>query len=164
MSNNKKITSEQIDELLYKLQIFEKINVGDKLSCNSDKVIIDNSYFPSITRYYYGEDRKITIELIKNTINELINITDNIFRNEIAIQKNDKEKEIRKNSTNNFFKYSNEELLKKILFSSTSCIKGLNNLKKTYDLDQYITSELDIFIEKLINRIDKIDNSLQIIL
>jgi len=164
MSNNKKITPEMIDELLYKLQIFETINVGDKLSCNTDKIIIDNSYLPSITRWYYSEDRKLTIDLIKNTINEIINITDNIFRNEIAIQKNDKEKDIRKNSTNNFFKYSNEELLKKILFSSSSSLKGLNNLKKTYDNDQHITLELELFIEKLKNRINKIDNSLQIIL
>ena len=84
MSNNKKITAEMIDELLYKLQNFEKINIGDKLSCNSDKIIIDNSYLPSITRWYYAEDRKLTIDLIKNTINEVINITDNIFRNEIV--------------------------------------------------------------------------------
>ena len=54
MSNNKKITAEMIDELLYKLQIFEKINIGDKLSCNSDKIIIDNSYLPIITRWYYS--------------------------------------------------------------------------------------------------------------
>tara|TARA_B100001094_G_C18164224_1_gene791089 strand:+ start:1648 stop:2142 length:495 start_codon:yes stop_codon:yes gene_type:complete len=164
MSNNKKITSEEIDELLYKLQIFESIKVGDKLSCNNDKIIIDSSIIPSISRWFYAEDRKITIELIKNTINEVINITDNIFRNEIAIQKNEKEKEVRKNSTNNFFKYSNEELLKKILFASTSSLKGLQNLGKTYESDLEITSELNIFIEKIKDRIKKIDNSLQIIL
>ena len=164
MSNNRKITTEEIDELLYKLQIFEKINIGDKLSCNTDKIVIDNSYIPSISRWFYSEDRKITVDLIKNTINEVINITDNIFRNEIAIQKNDKEKDIRKNSTSNFFKYSNEELLKKILFSCTSSLKGIKNLKKTYENDQSISSELDVFIEKLTIRITKIDNSLQIIL
>ena len=71
------------------------------------------------------------------------------------------------NSTNNFFKYSNEELLKKILFSSDLLLflkEKLNNLKKTYETDQYIVSELDIFIDKLKNRIIKLDNSLQIIL
>lgn len=164
MSNNRKITTEEIDKLLYKLSIFEKINIGDKLSCNLEKIIIDNSLIPSISRYFYAEDRKTTLEMIKDSINEIINITDNIFRNEIAIQKNEKEKDIRKNSTNNFFKYSNEELLKKILFSSTASLKGLKNLQKTYENDQEISSELEIFIEKLKTRITKIDNSLQIIL
>jgi hypothetical protein len=164
MSNNRKITSDDIDKLLYQLQILENIKIGDKLCCNTEKIIIDNSWVPSFSRWWIGENRSITIELIKNIVNEVISITDNIFRNEIAIQKNDKEKDSRKNSTNNFFKYSNQELLKKMLFACTYSIRGIKNLKKTYESDQYIESELEIFIEKLSTRINKIDNSLQIIL
>jgi hypothetical protein len=167
MSNNRKITSDDIDKLLYQLQILENIKIGDKLCCNTEKFIIDNSWIPSFSRWWISENRNITIELIKNIINEVISITDNIFRNEIAIQKNDKEKESRKNITNitnNFFKYSNQELLKKILFACTYSIRGIKNLQKTYESDQYIESELEIFIEKLSIRISKIDNSLEIIL
>jgi len=164
MSNNRKITSDDIDKLLYQLQILETIKIGDKLCCNMEKMVIDNSWIPFISRWWIGENRSITIEIIKDIINEVISITDNIFRNEIAIQKNDKEKDSRKQSTNNFFKYSNQELLKKILFACTYSVRGIKNLQKTYETDQHIQSELEIFIEKLSTRINKIDNSLEIIL
>ena len=165
-SNNlKKITQEMIDDLLYKLQIFSSIQKSNKLLCNTDNSItIDNSYFPSFYRWYYSEDRKITIDLIKKTIIDVYNITDTIFRNEVAIQKNDKEKDIRQNSTNNFFKYSNQEILKKILLNSSASLKGLQNLRTTYKDDIQIITELDIQLNKLQLRVSKLDNSLQIII
>lgn len=168
MSNShslKKITQEMIDNLLYKLQIFTSIQKGNKLLCKTDNnVTIDNSYIPAFSRWYYSEDRNVTIDLIKNTINDVYSITDTIFRNEVALQKNDKEKEMRTNSVNNFFKYSNQEILKKILLVSSSSLKGLQNLRTTYQDDIQITTELDIQINKLQLRVSKLDHSLQIII
>ena len=136
------------------------IQKGNKLLCNTDNnVTIDNSYIPAVSRWYYSEDRNVTIELIKSTINDVYSITDTIFRNEVALQKNDKEKEMRTNSVNNFFKYSNQEILKKILLVSSSSLKGLQNLRSTYQDDIQITTELDIQINKLQSRISKLDHS-----
>ena len=71
---------------------------------------------------------------------------------------------MRTNSVNNFFKYSNQEILKKILLVSSSSLKGLQNLRTTYQDDIQITTELDIQINKLQLRVSKLDHSLQIII
>ena len=104
MKNNSKIkiTDQMIDNILYKLKIISSIKQGDKLYCLDDNIFIDNSYIQSISRYIYSQNRNDAIQNIQECIEYVIYITDFIYRNELSVKKNIKEKEQRQ--LNTFFK------------------------------------------------------------
>ena len=162
MKNNSKIkiTDHMIDNILYKLKIISAIKQGDKLYCLDDNIFIDNSYIQSISRYIYSQNRNDAIQNIQECIENVIYITDFIYRNEISVKKNIKEKEQRQ--LNTFFKECNDKILKKFYIKMTNCIEGLNNLKLTYNEDLSIKTIIDLLIQKIQTRISKIDNILVI--
>ena len=73
----KKITDEMISNILYKLTIISYIKHGEKLYCDDDlNIFVDNSYFPSISRYMTSQNRSITLKVVTEIINDVIFITD----------------------------------------------------------------------------------------
>jgi hypothetical protein len=163
MKNNNskiKITDQMIDEILYKLNIISHLKIGDKLYCFEDHIYIDDSYIPSIARYFYNQNRNDAISFITESIENVIYITDFIYRNEISVKKNIKEKDSR--NINNFFKEDNDKILKKFYIKLSNCIEGLSNLKLTYTDDLSIKTNIDLLIQKIQTRITKIDNILVI--
>ena len=162
MKNNNtkiKITDLMIDEVLYKLRIISHLKQGDKLYCSTDNnIFIDNSYIPSISRYINNQNRNITISFITDCIENVIYITDFIYKNELSVKKNIKEKDTR--NINNFFKESNDKILKKFYIKLTTVIEGLTNLKLTYNDDLSVKTTIDLLIQKIQTRISKIDNIL----
>ena len=162
MKNNSKIkiTDNMIDNILYKLNIISSIKQGDKLYCFDDNIFIDNSYIQSISRYIYNQNRNDAIQNIQECIENVIYITDFIYRNEISVKKNIKEKEQRQ--LNTFFKECNDKILKKFYIKMNNSIEGLNNLKLTYNEDLSIKTIIDLLIQKIQTRITKIDNILVI--
>lgn len=160
MKNNTKIkiTDQMIDNILYKLKIMSYIKQGDKLYCLDDNIYIDNSYIQSISRFLYSQNRNDAISYIKNSVENVIYITDFIYRNEISVKKNIKEQEQRQ--LNTFFRESNDKILKKFYIKMTNAIEGLTNLKLTYNDDLSIKTTIDLLIQKLQTRISKIDNIL----
>lgn len=158
-NNNKiKITDQIIEEVLYKLKIISHLNKGDKLYCSNNNIFIDNSYIPSISRYINNQNRNNTISFITDCIENVIYITDFIYKNELSVKKNIKEKDTR--TINNFFKESNDKVLKKIYIALSNTIDGLNNLKLTYNDDLSIKTIIDLLLQKINTRIHKIDNIL----
>tara|TARA_B100001175_G_C19166514_1_gene475409 strand:- start:75 stop:581 length:507 start_codon:yes stop_codon:yes gene_type:complete len=161
MKNNNskvKITDEMIDTILYKLKIISHLKQGDKLYCYDDNIFIDNSYIPSVSRYINNQNRTESMAFITDCIENVIYITDFIYRNELSVKKNIKEKETR--NINNFFKESNDKILKKFYIKLTNSIEGLNNLKLTYNDDLSIKTTIDLLIQKIQTRISKIDSIL----
>ena len=155
----KKITDEMITNLLYKLTIISYIKQGEKLYCDDDlNIFVDNSYIPSVIRYIYNQNRNITSKVLNDIINEVIYITDFVYRNEISLKKNEKEKNDRQIRT--FFKESNDKILKNFYIKLTCTLDGLNNLKLTYNNDISIKTCLDLLIKKIESRIDKLENIL----
>jgi hypothetical protein len=118
--------------ILSNLTVLSKIQKYDKLLIimheeKDNKKIdfeikIDNAYIKSISRWYYGHTRQLTIDYI----NKLV---------DIAI--------LSHNQCNN-----NMTMNKYITLLESSKI-GLANLKFTYYYDQTIISNLDIIIEKI---------------
>jgi hypothetical protein len=118
--------------ILSNLTVLSKIQKYDKLVIMVDKnkenekidfeIKIDNTYMKSISRWYYGQTRQLTIDYI----NKLV---------DIAI--------LSHNQCNN-----NISMNKYITLLESSKI-GLSNLKFTYYYDQTIISNLDIIIEKI---------------
>jgi hypothetical protein len=113
--------------LLSKVQKNDKLNIKKKIN-KSDinfEIEIDNSYLPSIKRFFYGNDRDKTIEYL----NKLINY---------GIQKYNEEK-----------KKDNKIAMNKLASLLDSSKLGLSNLKITYNTDQSITSKIDIIIDTI---------------
>jgi len=118
--------------ILSNLTVLSKIQKHDKLVIIIDKnkenekinfeIKIDNTYIKSLSRWYYGQTRHLTIDYI----NKLI---------DIAI--------LSHNECNN-----NITMNKYITLLESAKI-GLANLKFTYYYDQTIISNLDIIIEKI---------------
>ena len=155
----KKITDTMITNLLYKLSIISYIKQGDKLYCDSNlNIFVDNSYIPSLSRYFYNQNRDTTLKILIDLINDVIYVTDFVYRNEISIKKNEKEKNDRQLRT--FFKESNDRILKNFYIKLTCCLDGLNNLKLTYNNDISMKTVLDLLIKKIESIIDKLENIL----
>jgi hypothetical protein len=112
--------------VLSKIQKYDKLLViihKDKENKEIDfEIKIDNAYIKSISRWYYGQTRNLTIDYI----NKLV---------DIAI--------LSHNQCNN-----NMTMTKYITLLESAKI-GLANLKFTYYYDQTIISNLDIIIEKI---------------
>jgi hypothetical protein len=112
--------------VLSKIQKYDKLIIIIHEDKKSEKINfeikIDNTYLKSISRWYYGQTRQLTIDYI----NKLV---------DIAISSH--------NQCNN-----NITMNKYITLLESAKI-GLSNLKFTYYYDQTIISNLDIIIEKI---------------
>ena len=155
----KKITDDMINQILYKLSIISYIKQGEKLYCDDESnIFIDNSYIPSISRFISNQNRVVTIKNIKDIIDDVIYITDFIYRNEISVKKNEKEKNER--LVKSFFKESNEKILKSFYIKMTCALDGLNNLKLTYNGDLTIKTSIDLLINRIQTRINRLEGIL----
>jgi len=155
----KKITDDMISQVIYKLTIISYIKQGEKLYCDDESnIFIDNSYIPSISRYISNQNRVVTIKNIKDIIDDIIYITDFIYRNEISVKKNEKEKNER--LVKSFFKESNEKILKSFYIKMTCALDGLNNLKLTYGTDPTIKTSIDLLIGRIQTRINRLEGIL----
>lgn len=112
--------------VLSKIQKYDKLVIIKHENKENEKIDfeikIDNAYIKSISRWYYGHTRQLTIDYI----NKLV---------DIAI--------LSHNQCNN-----NITMNKYITLLESAKI-GLSNLKFTYYYDQTIISNLDIIIEKI---------------
>lgn len=158
--NKKKITDDMINNILYKLTILSYIKQGEKLICHDDTINIDESYIQSISRFFSNQNRTDTIDNIVKLINDSIEITDFIYRCELSVRKNIKEKDQRQVKT--FFKNSNDKILKQFYIKMTNAIDGLTNLKLTYNSDITIKTHIELLISKINTRIEKIESILVI--
>lgn len=141
--------NKDIDSILLDLKIISQIKENDKLVTSKDLLEIDNSYFQSIKRYWNNDNRFSSIEYIKDTVNRTLDFTDTTLNNTNITE-------------NNIFMENNSHILQRFLVEMTNAIKGLDNLKLTYNTDITITSAIDIYKEKLTMRIEGIQNILTI--
>lgn len=158
--NKKKFTDDMINNILYKLTILSYVKQGEKLICYDDTINIDESYIQSISRFFSNQNRTDAIDNIFKLINDSIEITDFIYRCELSVRKNIKEKDQRQVKT--FFKNSNEKILKQFYIKMTNAIDGLTNLKLTYNSDITIKTHIELLISRINTRIEKIESILVI--
>ena len=136
-----------LDTNILNLKIISQIKEYDKLSTKDELVKITSpSLINSISRWYNSENRNITIEKLNMILNKTFEITEYLLNNE-----NDKESELEINN----LEENNSQIFQKFIIEMTNCLNGLENLKKTYAEDILITSQLDLLINKLNIRIEK---------
>ena len=144
-----------VDNTLLNLKILGCIKKMDKLVINKDNLEIETcDYLTPVRRWWFGRDRNETMESIKLVINNSFILTDKTLT--------DESKHITENNSNFYFDEENTTLLQRFVFEMSNARKGLITLRNTYSSDTRIVSELDILVEQLGMRIDKINRILKI--
>lgn len=136
--------NEITDTILVNLKIISKINSNDKLKLSNYSTSIEKESLTSwLSRWYNGDSREKTISFIKTVITDAINITNDIMNSTYINNKAKRtvyeENEFTK-SLNTLFLVKNEMV---------NCKTGILNLKKTYEMDIQIISQLEVIINKI---------------
>ena len=136
--------NEITDTILVNLKIISKINANDKLKVSNNSTSIEKDGLMSwLSRWYNGDSREKTITFIKTVVTDAINITNDIM-NSTYINKKMKRTVYEENeftkSLNTLFLVKNE---------MENCKSGILNLKKTYEMDIQIISQLEVIISKI---------------
>lgn len=151
------IDTPTIDQLLLDLKILSQIKKNDKICTNDDKLSIDNPrIFQGFSRWFYNNSRDSTMEYIETTLHSTLYFTNLILTNESISP------DASSNMPNQKFHDNNSELLKKFYIEMLHSVDGLKNLKSTYEQDITIASRIQLVIDKLEERIHKIDEILKI--
>ena len=136
------------DNLIYQLKLLAKLEKYNKLSTTGEKLDIDQSYMPSLSRAYYGESRDATLDHIENFCTKIQDYLKNALPNS----------RINKQALHQ--KDDQREQLKKLWLELQAATKGLQNLKITYSGDASIENRLDMCIENFNSYVTDIDRHL----
>jgi len=145
-----------VDAVFINLKIFSRIKKQDKLCFSGDSLEIDNRYVAFVRRWFNSDDRNKSIEYINAIIQRVFTIVDETYSNE------QNKTGVKKSNDISPFKEENSNLLQRFSIELSNTITGLENLKKTYNDDSLIKSNLDLVIDKIKIRIDKINKLLRI--
>ena len=135
-----------IDENILNLKIISKIRENDKLLTNNNLLAIDSPHlFQSLNRWYNKESRSITIEKLNDILDGTFAITKILLDQEKKNNNKDKES----------LEENNSQIFQTFILEMKNSLVGLENLKKTYSEDILISSQLDLLINKLNTKIEK---------
>ena len=141
------------EEILLNLNILSQIRENEKISCDKESIAIDTSMgiTQPFQRFFRGDSRERTIIMVTKIIEDSLKFTDNILNAEI---------EDNKNTT--YFAETNSSLLHRFLLNMQNAIRGLENLRITYNTDIPMQSKVNLLVEKLQMRVEKINRLLKI--
>lgn len=134
-----------LETIILNLKIIAKIQIGNKLCINEKNIYIDNTYFQSIYRYIYDNSRYKTIDFLEYLDKELSIKIENILNNS-------------NNPELDLFLNTRESILVNLNHNIQLSLVGLNNLKDTYDNDQFTKSKIEIIINSFELKNKKISN------
>ena len=151
------------EDILLNLKIIGCIKKRDRISKNTDNVleIETNDLFQPLRRWWFGRSRNETISNIKKIITTSFDLTDKTLNKEKS-KSISNSRAIKSPNKNTYFDEENSNLLQWFVLEMKNASKGLDNLKNTYSDDTRIVSELDILLEQLALRIEKINGILKI--
>jgi hypothetical protein len=146
-----------LDQLLLDLKIIASVKEYDKLAINEStkQLTIDKPYIlQGVLRYLYGQGREQALEYIENIINAVFTMTDDLLESTTSTNAS--------MHTTLCFADDTKSIYQNIVHHLTSSISGLQNMKITYMKDIPCTSRIQLIIEKIQNRIQKINNLMKI--
>ena len=130
--NDKKIEL-NLEDIFVNLTLISKIEIGNKLFQKDKYINIDNSYFAFISRWFYGNNRKSSINFITQILNKAFEYCSEL------VSVNTPETSQQSLRLNNDLK---------------NAINGLTNLKLTYSYDKLIQAEIDVMIDNIRSKLD----------
>lgn len=117
-----------LEDVFVNLTLIARINVGNKLVRYDKHINIDTSFFPSITRWIYGQNRSDNIKFTSTILSKAFEYSDYLSK-----QKDD---ECRQN-------------LLRLNTSLSNAVNGLSNLSQTYYYDKLAQSEIEVMINNI---------------
>jgi hypothetical protein len=149
------------DDVILNLKIIAQIRKHDKLWTNGNTLSIDSGYVQSVRRYLWSQSRDTTLNFIQGVINKAFEITSFTLKDEV--NKNDliASTDIQ-NTQQNYFDEDNSKSLHRFGGAMKSAVDGLKNLRETYRDDVKTCSNIDLMIENLQTRTNKIEELLKI--
>lgn len=117
-----------LDDIFVNLTLISKIEVGNKLIKNDKYVNIDTSFFPSITRWLYGQNHVDILKFINVILSRSFEYNDKLTR------------EKTEESRQNVIRLNN---------TLTNVIGGLSNLMQTYHYDKLAQSSIEVMINTI---------------
>lgn len=145
------------ETLLFNLKIISELNPSDKLSYGKKLFSIDNpSYAQGLYRWWYGEDRSKTLEQLNKIIDATFAYMDKTFTNQVKIPGSS-------NNDEHVLYENNSQIMQKFYITLMDTIKGLDKLKSTYSSDKSMITGLNILMDRIRRRTDKIDEVLKIV-
>ena len=141
------------DKIILNLKILSNMEKLDKISTNSENIIIDPPHLlQSLYRTYNGDSRTSTINKIDTIIKEVFDFTNDLLETQSLPWWN--------NNSTTEIKFKNDiiSIFQELIIHLNNSIGGLQNLKLTYINDVSICSNIDLIISKIQNRINKINS------
>ena len=164
--NNEVKQSYSLEQVLTNLKIISNVIPNHKLTLIDGILIIDPpQYIQGFIRWWRSDSREQSINEIELIIDNVFSIIDNIYNDDINENSNINN-EInyyhKRQLPKNYFKNEHSLQLQKFSSELNNSIKGLQNLKITYHADISICSRIDVLIDKINIRINKINKLLTI--
>jgi hypothetical protein len=151
-----------IDQIIINLKIIALIKKHEKLSIREhDKsLIIDGKnnflYIQSIKRWYNEDNRKKTMDYIEKIIHKTFEWMDQVYEDYKLHP--DKKDDI----SEEIFEEDNEALLLRLSKEVINASEGLKNLRITYKQDSLVNSQIQLLLDKIKIKVDKINTALNV--
>lgn len=145
----------ELDEILLNLKIIASIKEYDKLTIDptTNNISIDKPFIlQGIVRYLYGYGRENTISTLEDLYSKIDKLADTL----ITMKANG---QCKLDSSGGGEDMKN--LCQNIIMHLTLSITGLQNLRITYLSDIPIASRIQLIIEKIANKTQKLNNLLK---
>ena len=122
-----------LDDIFVNLTLISRIEVGNKLIRNDKHVNIDTSFFPSITRWLYGQNHVDILKFINTILNKAF------YYNDVLTKDTNEE------SRQNLIRLNN---------TLSNVINGLSNLMQTYNYDKLTQSSIEVMINTIRDKLN----------
>ena len=149
-----------IDKILIDLRIIAKLPESGRISTTTkDPITVElNNNYQGIKRWLWGDSRELTYKALKNLVDNIIDISDNIMQSKFMNLDSAKE-----NSHHEYTEHKRcFEQLRTLANEIDNSLKGFGNLHATYKDDPTIASKLEVLITKLDGQKNKIKSGLDI--
>lgn len=144
--------NESIDNNILNLKIISKIEENDKLITSNNLLKIDRpTLLQGMHRWIGNESRSNAIERLSEIYDEGFKITDDLLSKEKSLKENQNE-----------LCDTNSQVFQKYIVEFTNSLNGIDNLKKTYKNDVLILSQLEMIINKVNTRLEKMNDIFKI--
>lgn len=147
------------EQLLFNLKIISELKKDDKLSYYDNQFIInDPGYKQGIYRWYYKQDRANTLKNINILVDATFSYIDETFNKELSGGR------YREYKTERVLYENNSQKLQRFKEALLDTCRGLDKLRGTYQEldDRSMTSGIELIVEKIKVRTDKINKIMKI--
>lgn len=157
-SEEMNIDNISIDQIIINLKIIALIKKYEKLSINEDytSLVVDDKsnifYVQAITRWLNNDNRQKTMKYIDNVVEKTFEWMDKVYN----------EYKTGDSNSDDIFEEDRESLLLRLSKEIINASEGLKNLRVTYRHDSLVNSQIQLMLDKIRIKINKINELLKI--